>query len=175
MDMIKNAGMFFTLLGFVVLASCIIPNARRERVELELQRNDSLIVVEEGNFRFKMILPKDLITTNEPSIKLLDDATALSIQCGSDFHLVVSIEPSAEMQAIDAPIFEGILRCQPVDNEDNSVVYKRILPDSRVYDYGIRQITTIDGHTYAFKSATESEFNLDAVLRMKLALASLKM
>ena len=173
--MIKNAGLFFALLGFVVCASCIIPDARRERAEIELQRNDSLIVVEEGDFRFTIILPKDLIITNQPSIELSADGNALSIQCGSEFQLVVSIEPSEKMAANDEPIFEGILRCQSLDNEDNCKVYKRILPDSRVYDYGIRQFATIDGHTYAFKSATEGEFNLDAVLRMKLALASLKM
>jgi hypothetical protein len=161
-----------TVIALIVFTGCIIPGARKERAEIELQRNDSLFVIDEGDFHFRIVLPKDIMINSEPIIKMAGNGQSLHITCGSTFHVVAEI---TDIKTTKLPIGEGIFHYDIIDNEDQSFVFKRILPDGNSYDYGLIQYSSIGENDYAFSSSTEGEFSLNDVLRMKGALASVKM
>jgi len=172
--MFRNHFFITTLVGISLLTSCIIPGARRERAELELQRNDSLLTIDQGEFQFSIVMPKDLMIVHTPSVHLSSDETTLHISCGNDFQVQVTI-PSEHVNASTiGNAKEGAFIHHMLDCEDESCVYKRILPDGSTFDYGLYQLTTVGKTTYAFQSAPDGEFNLGAAMRMKLALASVK-
>jgi len=156
------------------MSSCIIPSVRNERKEMDLQRNDSLFVIDEGDFHFQLVLPKDLMISNEPDIQISNDQTKLHIACGKDFQLVVTIPSAPEQANSFGSGQDGVFTHKIIDCEDESCVYKRMLPDGSPFDYGLYQLTTIGKTTYVFQSAPEGEFDLSSVMRMKLALASVK-
>ena len=160
------------VITLLVLSGCIIPGARKERAEIELQRNDSLFVIDEGDFHFRMVLPKDIMINSEPIIELANHGHSLHISCGPTFHLVAEM---IDNKATRTPLGSGIFHYEIIDSEDQSYVFKRVLPDGTAYDYGLIQYSSIDDSEYAFSSATEGEFTLNDVLRMKGALASIKM
>ncbi len=172
--MFRNHFLFAALLGISLLTSCIIPSVRNERKELDLQRNDSLFVIDEGDFHFQLVLPKDLMITNEPAIHISHDQTTLHITCGEDFQVVVTMPSSAKSANTIGSGQDGVFTHKMIDCEDESCVYKRMLPDGSSFDYGLYQLTTIGKTTYVFQSAPEGEFDLSSVMRMKLALASVK-
>jgi hypothetical protein len=172
--MSRNHIFFVTLLGITSFTSCIIPGARRERAELELQRNDSLIVIDEGAFHFSMVMPKDLMITHEPNIQLSTHESTLHVSCGTDFQIRVTMPENPASAHTVGNEQEGIFTHRLLDCEDESCVYKRILPDGSSFDYGLYQITTVGETTYVFQSSLDGEFNLNAAMRMKLALASVK-
>ncbi|MFM7232945.1 MAG: hypothetical protein ACKOZM_00045 [Flavobacteriales bacterium] len=172
--MSRNHIFLATLLGITTFTSCIIPGARRERTELELQRNDSLMLIDLGNFQFRMVMPKDLMITHEPSVHLSADEATLTISCGSDFQVLVSRPDNPTKAMAVANEQQGVFTHRLLDCEDESCVYKRILPDGQPFDYGLYQITTVGETTYVFQSSPDGEFNLNAAMHMKLALASVK-
>jgi hypothetical protein len=165
---------YFTaaLFANILLIGCIIPGARIERAEILLQQNDSLLLVDEGDFLFQMVLPKDGFIMNEPKFHLDNTGSVLHIVFGPSFHLTATI---VEPEQIDLPLNEGVFYHEIMDTEDNATVYKRKLPDGSYYDYGLTQLTRINDTYYLFRSASEGEFTFDDVLRMKSALASVKM
>jgi len=168
-----NKTLLFSVIitGLIVFTGCIIPGVRRERSEIELPRNDSLFVIEEGDFHFRLVLPKDLMIVHEPVITLLETENKLSITCGPSFQIFACL---SEHDLIKSQERNGILNYNILDNEDQCVVYSRLLPDGTIYDYGMQQQTALNGQNYYFETDLNGEFSMDDVLRMKLALASIK-
>ena len=150
------------------VTSCIIPDATREFAEIDLRRNDSLMVVDEGDFHFQLALPKDLMINNTPSIEADAEGKRLYITCGPEFRIVVTSSDDNEAD-------HGIFTHRMLDNEDELCVYKRILPDGTTYDYGLNQHIQISDKTYIFQSDPTGEFDLNDALRMQLALTSVKL
>jgi hypothetical protein len=150
------------------VTSCIIPDATTEFAEIDLQRNDSLMVVDEGDFRFQLALPKDLMITNTPAIEADAEGKKLYITCGPEFRILVT---TSDYNQED----QGIFTHRMLDNEDQLCVYKRILPDGTAYDYGLKQCIAISNKTYIFQSDPTGEFDLNDALRMQLALTSVKL
>lgn len=155
----------------ILLAGYVIPGARKERAALELQSNDSLFVVDQGNFHFRIILPKDLMIANEPAVTLSNDESKLHITCGSDFHLIAQ-HKADKHNAL--PRKDGIFQYEILDEEFDSSVFKRVLPDGEIYDYGIIQYTLVGNTHYLFQSDSEGEYDLQDALRMQSALASIR-
>jgi hypothetical protein len=160
------------VITLLVHSGCIIPGAQKERAEIELQRNDSLFVIDESDFHFRIALPKDIMINSEPIIELSEKGQSLHIICGVSFHIVAEY---TDMKTTKLPAGEGIFHYDIIDNEDQSFVFKRMLPDGRLYDYGLVQFSSIGENDYVFSSFTEGEFVLNDVLRMKSALASVKL
>jgi len=73
------------------------------------------------------------------------------------------------------PSQQGIFHYEIIDEEFDSSVYKRILPDGKTYDYGIFQLTSVGKTQYIFQSDVEGEYDLQDALRMQSALASVRM
>lgn len=170
--------MFRKLLSlFVVLttllSACVIPGARRERAAIELQANDSLFLVDEGDFQFRIVMPKDIMIANTPIIEPGKNNT-LHIRCGNDFNIVATLGASDLSDVMSAQKNDHLFQYQVLDNEDQSVVFKRVLPDGKTYDYRLMQSFQIGEKAYTFRTAPDSEFDLPAVLRMKSALASVQ-
>ena len=170
--MFKKSTLLLVTLCSIILAACVVPGARQERAALELQKNDSLFVINKGDFQFRIILPKDLMIANEPAVLLSDDESELHITCGSDFHLIAHRN---SQQQKSLPTQEGIFHYEIIDQEFDSSVYKRILPDGKTYDYGIFQLTSVGKTQYIFQSDVEGEYDLQDALRMQSALASVRM
>jgi hypothetical protein len=156
----------------LVFTGCIIPGARRERAEIELQRNDSIFFIDEGDFKFQIVLPKDLMINHTPEILLKQDKNRLVISCGPTFQLIAEIRDS---QGSIQPTQTGVFHCSILDNEDNSCVYARLLPDGQVFDYGLIQQTNTNETDYIFYTDELGEYTLQDVLKMRTALASIKM
>jgi hypothetical protein len=169
-----NKALYFTtvMLALVSFTGCIIPGARKERAEIELQRNDSLFAIDEGDFRFRMVLPKDLMIVHTPKITLHKDKNRLEISCGPSFNLEAEVcEPGVR----EMPTQMGVFSYNVLDDEDNSFVFSRHLPDGRIFDYGLTQYISMNESCYKFHSDDEGEYTLQDVLKMKTALASVKM
>ena len=165
---------FITAISITILllTGCIVPGARRERAEIELQRNDSLFVVDEGDFHFQIVLPKNLLIVHEATITLAKNEESLVITCGPQFRLVASI---IDATSPSTPNHDGILKHITLDDEMNSSIYKRVLPDGNIHDYGLKQTTSIANTTYRFQTPADGEFALSDALRMLTALATVKL
>lgn len=161
-------------LAMLLLTACIIPGARKERAELELQANDSLFLIEEGPFHFRMVFPKDLLINNEPAFSLSENGEELSIRCGSNFSLSVRQGQNYLDMLQKFREHDLLFNYQVLDNEDGSIVYSRIFPEGKTFDYRLIQSLKIGNQNYTFFTAPEQEFNLNDVLRMKSALASVQ-
>ena len=155
----------------ILLAGCVIPGARKERAALELESNDSLFVVDQGNFHFRIILPKDLMIANVPALTLSNDESKLHITCGSDFHIIAQRKAD---KLNELPRKDGIFQYEILDEEFDSSVFKRLLPDGKTYDYGIFQCTSVGNTHYLFQSDSEGEYDLQDALRMQSALATIR-
>jgi len=158
-------------LALIAFTGCIVPGARLEKAEIELQRNDSLFVIDEGDFRFRIVLPKDLMIAHEPTIQHNEMEKTVSIICGPSFHIIAELSNTGNFAP---PTQEGIFQLDIIDSEDYSVVFKRLLPNGNIHDYGLIQETEMNGVRYVFQSDSFGEYSLDDVLRMKSALASVK-
>ena len=128
----------------------------------------SLLTIEEGSFHFQIALPKDVMIQHAPAVDLCNGGEQLHITCGPDFSLFVSHNRNETND-------QGIFEYQVLDNEDQSCVYKRILPDGSHYDYGLNHQVMHEGKLYVFQSDPTGEFDLTAALRMKLAAESVKL
>jgi len=155
----------------ILFTGCVIPGVRQERASIELQSNDSLFVVDQGDFHFRIILPKDLMIANEPSLTLSNEDSQLHITCGADFHLIAQRETDKHNAL---PNKDGIFHYEILDEEFDSSVFKRLLPDGKTYDYGIFQCTSVGNTNYLFQSDAEGEYDLQDALRMQSALASIR-
>jgi len=164
----RKSLLLFSLVVTSIVTTCIIPDTTAEQAEIDLQRNDSLMVVETGDFNFRIALPKDLMINNKPRIQTDDEGKKLYISCGPEFNLLVT---TPDVEYTDW----GIFKHHVLDHENDLCVYKRILPDGSVYDYGISQRIAMNDRTYLFQSDPAGEFDLNDALRMKLALTSLKL
>lgn len=169
--MFKTTSFVTLTLALIAFTGCIIPGTRLERAEIELQRNDSLFAVEEGDFRFRIVLPKDLMISHNPSIQFNEKENKLDIICGPSFHLTAEACTSDQFLT---PEQDGIFQIEIIDNEDQSIVFKRLLPNGETHDFGLIQQTEMNGLHYTFQSDSFGEYSLDDVLRMKSALASVK-
>ena len=169
--MFQKPFLFAIILSLGFVTGCIIPGARREKAEIELQRNDSLFVIDEGEFNFRIVLPKDLMISHVPVFHHNPSENTLSMTCGPSFHLIAEV---SDPTMGPLPAQDGIFRLEVIDNEDQSTVYKRVLPDGVVYDYGLVQHTEINGVHYLFHTDSNAEYTLQDALRMKSALASIK-
>jgi hypothetical protein len=109
----------------ILLTGCVIPGARKERAALELQSNDSLFVVDQGEFHFRIILPKDLMIANEPAVTLSNDDSKLHITCGSDFHLIAQRKADKHNEL---PRKEGIFQYEILMGKPTTTVSSSALP-----------------------------------------------
>jgi hypothetical protein len=160
------------ILALIVFTGCIIPGTRRERAEIELQRNDSIFVVDDGDFRFRISLPKDLMITHTPEITLHEHENRIEISCGPSFHITGEI---SDTHAKQLPDQVGAFHYNEIDNEDNSCLFARNLPNGEVFDYGVLQHIDFNHTYYTFYSDDQGEYTLQDVLKMRTALASIKM
>jgi hypothetical protein len=117
------------------------------------------------------VLPKDLMIAHRPSFRHNPSENTLTISCGPTFDIIAEV---SNMPIALPPAQDGIFQIEVIDNEDQSVIYKRILPDGVVYDYGLIQQTEIDGMKYRFHTDTDAQYSLNEALRMKSALESIK-
>ncbi|MFN5621996.1 MAG: hypothetical protein ACK478_11895 [Flavobacteriales bacterium] len=166
---------YILLLVFIVsLSGCIIPGARQKRAELKLQANDSLFHVKQGDFDFRIVMPKDLMITNEPVFELGKNGEQLAIRCGQDFNIIAHKRSSTSIDLAAEQSKDRLFDYRVLDDEDASVVFSRVLPDGRIYDYRLIQYLKIGKQGYAFETADDAAFDLPQVLRMRSALASVQ-
>jgi hypothetical protein len=170
--MFKTPFSLFIVVTLILLTGCIIPGARKEKAEIELQRNDSIFYIDEADFKFRIALPKDLMINHAPQISLDDAKKTLEISCGPSFKLLVEINDQLiNPEGKDDGVFTRVI----VDHEDNSYLYTRNLPDGRTFDFGLIQQINIQDTFYTFCSAEEGDYTLQDVLKMRSALASVKL
>jgi len=170
--MFKKLLSLFAFLS-TLLSACVIPGARREHAAIELQANDSLFTVNQGDFQFRIVMPKDIMIANRPSIELGKN-NELHIRCGNDFNIVAVIGSNALSDVMSDQKIDQLFQYQVLDNEDHAIVIKRVLPNGNTYDYRLMQSFQIGEKAYTFHTAPDSVFDLPAVLRMKSALASVQ-
>ena len=162
------------LLLVASLSACIIPGARQARAELKLQANDSLFHIKQGAFDFRIIMPKDLMITNEPEFILGQNGEQLTIRCGHDFNITVRKQQTSTIDLAAEQSKDQLFTYQVLDKEDVSVVFSRQLPDGRIYDYRLIQYLEFGEDAFAFETARDTAFDLQQVLRMRSALASVQ-
>jgi hypothetical protein len=170
----KKTTLLLSALSFLtVLNSCENQStATEKKAEITLQPNDSLFTVNEGGYNFQIVLPKDLMIANTPSISMNEATGELNIRCGEQFWIIASLEKT-DIPAIKNMINEDMLfTSRVIEETNNSILFQRILPDGTEYDYNYRSISNIDGKPYIFKTSEEGEFSMESVGRMKLAIST---
>jgi len=170
--MFKNLLPVFVAMVIVFIAGATrgIP---REPLTIELQANDSLFIVHEGEFQFSIVMPKDLLIANHTIIEMGSN-NELNIRCGSDFNIVAELELPNHSGVLTCPKNDHLFNYQVLDNEDQSIVFKRVLHTGSTHDYRLVQSLHNGNRAFTFQSSNDTEFNLSAVLRMKSALASVR-
>jgi hypothetical protein len=162
------------LLLVASLSACIIPGARTERAALKLQANDSLFHVNQGDFDFRMVLPKDIMIGHQPTFELCSGGEQLNIRCGNDFNIIARKNRTSVNDLEIAQSNDRLFDYRVLDDEDASIVFSRVLPDGRTYDYRLIQYLKVGNQNYTFQTAHDAEFDLPQVMRMRSALASVQ-
>ncbi len=162
------------LLLVASLSACIIPGARSERAELQLQANDSLFHVNLGDFDFRIVMPKDIMISHQPTFELCAGGEQLNIRCGIDFNIIARKNQTENNDLTIDESHDGLFDCRILDDEDASIVFSRLLPDGSVYDYRLIQYLKVGDQNFTFQTAHDTDFDLSQVLRMRSALASVQ-
>ncbi|HEY8404630.1 MAG TPA: hypothetical protein VIK71_08475 [Flavobacteriales bacterium] len=134
--------------------------------------NDSLFIINEGGHDFAIYLPKDLMIENHAEIRFNDATGDMHLKIGDKFWIITSQE-AVEMDAIKKEVNENMLfTSRVVEESDNGILYQRLLPDGKAYDYNYRGIAVVNGKTYVFRTSEEGEFSRENVELMKTAIES---
>jgi len=180
----KGKVLFIIGIALVILnQSCNTTTKQsEEQVQSKAQSaNDSLFKVNEGGYDFAIYLPKDLMIENTPEITFNGATGDLHIRIGEQFWIVASQEKK-DIALVKAEIEEALVKAEIEENmlftsriiEENgtSVLYQRLLPDGSAYDYSYRNISSINGKPYFFKTSEEGEYSRESVDLMKTAINS---
>ena len=162
------------LLLVTSLSACIIPGARSERAELKLQANDSLFHVNQGDFDFRIVMPKDIMIGHQPIFELCSGGEQLNIRCGNDFNIIARKNRTSVNDLEIAQSNDRLFDYRVLDDEDASIVFSRLLPDGSIYDYRLIQHLKVGDQNFTFQTAHDADFDLAQVLRMRSALASVQ-
>ncbi len=170
----KNFTFAFAILSILFFAqSCANETSKHTDNAIALQPNDSLFQINEGGYSFNIILPKDLMIENTPSISVNSATGELNLQLGNQFWIVASLE-KADMMSIKSELNSDMLfTSRIVEESDKSIFYQRILPDGTEYDYSFKCANEVGGKPYYFRTCEEGEFNMENVGRMKQAISSI--
>jgi hypothetical protein len=134
--------------------------------------NDSLFVIHEGGHDFAIYLPKDLMIENTADIKFNDATGDMHMQIGDKFWIIASQE-NIDMDSLRKEVNENVLFTSLVVEETvNGILYQRLLPDGKAYDYNYRGIVTVGDKTYIFRTSEAGEFSRENVELMKVAIQS---
>jgi len=171
----KGKVLFIIGIALVILnQSCNTTTKQsEEQVQSKAQSaNDSLFKVNEGGYDFAIYLPKDLMIENTPEITFNGATGDLHIRIGEQFWIVASQEKK-DIALVKAEIEENMLFTSRIIEENGtSVLYQRLLPDGSAYDYSYRNISSINGKPYFFKTSEEGEYSRESVDLMKTAINS---
>lgn len=149
------------------------PKQSEEQIQSKTQSaNDSLFRVNEGGYDFAIYLPKDLMIENTPEITFSGATGDLHIRIGDQFWIVASQE-NKDIASVKAEIEENMLFTSRIIEENGtSVLYQRLLPDGSAYDYSYRNVSSINGKPYFFKTSEEGEYSKESVDLMRTAITS---
>lgn len=148
--------------------------ATTSNAAVTLNQNDSLFMINQGGYSFEIIMPKDIMIANAPSIQLNNATGDLHIQCGEQFWIIASMEKT-DLAKIKSTLGEDMLFTSKIIEEtNNSLLYQRNLPDGAAYDYNFRSICELGEKSYTFRTCEEGEFSLENVNRMKSVIASVR-
>jgi hypothetical protein len=172
----KNTLYTALILALLATQSCQnqTSDSGHEKAALQLQANDSLFHVDQAGYNFNIILPKDLMISSNPDIKVNEATGELNIRLGEHFWIVASQE-KMDMNALKAAMNDDMLfKPEILEESSNSILYKRVLPDGTEYDYSFKSCSEISGKPYLFKTSEEGEFSKDSVTKMKQAISSIQ-
>ena len=171
----KGKVLFIISIALVILnQSCNTTTKQsEEQVQSKAQSaNDSLFKVNEGGYDFAIYLPKDLMIENTPEITFNGATGDLHIRIGEQFWIVASQEKK-DIALVKAEIEENMLFTSRIIEENGtSFLYQRLLPDGSAYDYSYRNVSSINGKPYFFKTSEEGEYSRESVDLMKTAINS---
>ncbi len=169
----KNLALSIAIVSCLFFAqSCSNESQKQLENSIALQPNDSLFHVNEGGYNFNIILPKDMMIDNVPSISVNSATGELNLHLGNQFWIVASLE-KADIASIKAELNEDMLfTSRIVEESNNSIMYQRILPDGTEYDYSFKCSNEVGGKPYFFRTCEEGEFNMENVGRMKQAIST---
>lgn len=140
--------------------------------KIQLAENDSIFNVNESGFKFSIVLPKDLMINESPQIKMNTATGELHITLGEKFWIVASQE-KGDVNKFKADMEDDMLfKHEIVEENTQSLMYKRVLPDGTEYDYSYKSCNDVSGIPYIFRTSEEGEFTKENVTRMKTAIGT---
>ncbi len=173
--LMKKTGFLLTILALIcAMQACETSTqpAVQQAEAMPKSPNDSLFAVNEGGYNFAIFLPKDLMIENEPEIRFNSATGDLHIRIGERFWIVASQE-SKDISKLKEEINENMLfTSRIIEETNNALLYQRLLPDGRAYDYNYRYLSSIGGKPYFFKTCEEGEYSKESVDMMKSAIMS---
>lgn len=149
-------------------------NSTTASEKIQLSENDSIFQVNEGGYKFSIILPKDLMINESPSIAMNGATGELHITLGDQFWIVATQEKGDINNFKSALADDMLFKHEVVEENAQSLLYKRVLPDGTEYDYSFKSCNEISGTPYVFRTSEEGEFTKDNVTRMRQAIGTIR-
>lgn len=173
MTHISKSLLFLTIIA-MILCSCQEGEvAAGESPNKEISALDSLIVVNQGGFKFSMTLPKELLAGNAAEIAFNETTGLLEVACGEGFMFHIS-RGAMDMNLLKKELKEELMfRNEIKSEENNSILYQRTLPDGNAFFHHYVCNLQIGNESCHARTASEGEFSLQQVERIKKAISSI--
>jgi len=173
----KNNLFALLFVGFLLLTQSCQNDPVNSAVttdKIQLSENDSLFEVNDGGYKFSIVLPKDLMINATPDIVLNGATGELHITVGEQFWIVATQEKGDLNNFKSALADDMLFKHEVVEENSQSLLFKRVLPDGTEYDYSYKSCSDISGTPYVFRTSEEGEFTKDNVTRMKQAINTVR-
>jgi|GEM_PF-3245023 len=163
------------LLLFVLLAGCDapLPSALSDKPQTSVLPNDSLVIVKEGPYAFAMVLPKDVMINDAPSIRMNTATGELEVAVGTQFRLVAQVE-NRSLEALLSDLEDDGMFTNRIESKGElSAIYQQFLPGGQPWYYQIVARAEVNGKSFSFRSDPMGEYSLEEARRMEHSVISL--
>lgn len=165
----KSTGIFFAGM-LLMLSACEQSSSNQSSASAADSSNDSLFMVTEGPFAFSILLPKDLMISDSTLLRFMPSTGEMVIQIGEGFRLLVREESSSLQQLLEESASSGVFTNQPVEQDDQVVIYQQFLPTGEAWYYQVAGVVRHESKAYSVRSDPMGEFTLFEARQMAEAI-----
>lgn len=172
----KTVFVVCAFLSIIFIQSCDTaqPEAEKAVEAILADPSDSLFVIKEGGYDFAFFLPKDLMIENDADIEFNGATGDLNVRIGENFWIVASLEGKTLAGMKEEISNDMLFDNRIIEETENSVLYQRMLPDGKTYDYNFRSFAEVGGKAYFFRTSEAGEYSIESVDLMKSAIESVR-
>ena len=138
----------------------------------EIQAN--LTEITEPGFEMALVLPQEFTSMNEPEIYYDDMVGILKIRVGDEVGIDI-LDQSLELEDYKKSLFnKKMFTYKFLDESADGFTFQSVLPDGEVYSSNFIQKFKLNDKEYYARSATNGEYSIEKVKKMKEIITSIK-